>query len=352
MTRGTGTTLRMLLPRRRWHFVFFLLIISCYILIPFPANYANAAASAIDNSDNVPINAPGKLILDMSYAGDSIYAVGERGLILSSIDHGQSWNAIDSGTKILLTSIYFFDPQIGYITGHEGLILSTKDAGLHWQTRHHDPEADTPLFDIYFTNRQNGFAVGAFGSLLQSQDQGQTWTGKTISNDERHLYFIDQLSNKALISGGESGGLLLSAPPYTQWNQTSRPDQRSLFGLYLTGQRIYVFGLHGKLGYSDSPFQAWHWQDSASTLGFFSAMTMTKDRLLIAGGNRLLLLDTGTDNPQDHVQDLHTPLPGAISAMLKLKNGKLLVAGSFGIRALSISNVLPEVEAPPKQGVE
>jgi photosystem II stability/assembly factor-like uncharacterized protein len=60
---------------------------------------------------------------------DTVYIVGENGLIAKSIDQGETWNKQYYSTQVALNDIVFFDYYTGFIVGDRGTILKTTDAG-------------------------------------------------------------------------------------------------------------------------------------------------------------------------------------------------------------------------------
>lgn len=59
-----------------------------------------------------------------------VYAVGDGGVILKSLDHGATWGRQNSTTGADLTSTFFYlDDQRGWAVGRAGTILRTTDGG-------------------------------------------------------------------------------------------------------------------------------------------------------------------------------------------------------------------------------
>jgi len=62
------------------------------------------------------------------------YACGEGGLLMKTINGGNSFNLLTSGTTNQLSDIDFVDADTGYIGGTSGLLLKTTDGGATWTT--------------------------------------------------------------------------------------------------------------------------------------------------------------------------------------------------------------------------
>ncbi len=57
------------------------------------------------------------------------WAVGDRGVILSTEDGGAHWTSQDSGTNMRLQSLFFIDSSRGWISGQNGTMLHTEGGG-------------------------------------------------------------------------------------------------------------------------------------------------------------------------------------------------------------------------------
>src|ERR1044071_4935534 len=70
------------------------------------------------------------------------WIVGDEGVILHTIDGGKRWERQPTGTRASLRSVQFLTPFIGWAVGREelpygqgsvGVILFTSDGGLEWK---------------------------------------------------------------------------------------------------------------------------------------------------------------------------------------------------------------------------
>src|SRR5205823_14090830 len=72
--------------------------------------------------------------------GKEGWAVGDEGVILHTIDGGQTWERQATGTRASLRSLVFLTPYVGWVVGREelprgsaGVLLFTRDGGEAWQ---------------------------------------------------------------------------------------------------------------------------------------------------------------------------------------------------------------------------
>ena len=120
---------------------------------------------------------------------DRLFAVGDRGLILSSTDGGRSWQAQNSLTSLNLYGVAFFDEQRGIAVGGTvqplsqsslGIVLVTIDGGKSWQSITSSLKASLPRLTgvslVQRTVRVWGDYSSAHGSgIFESHDQGRSW---------------------------------------------------------------------------------------------------------------------------------------------------------------------------------
>jgi len=115
------------------------------------------------------------------------WAVGDDGLILHTIDGGQTWERQPSGVRASLRSVHFIDPFNGCVVGQEclpggtttgGVILFTQDGGVKWVRA---SVRELPgLHRVRFVDRRVGYAVGDASStyptgVFGTDDGGATW---------------------------------------------------------------------------------------------------------------------------------------------------------------------------------
>ena len=114
------------------------------------------------------------------------WAVGDSGVVLATVDGGQSWVEQESGTTLQLTTVTFADMRRGWIGGRIsmpgarraiGILLSTEDGGRTWNRSDHE----MPTIErLRFLTPRTGIAVGGlvpFGStgILHSDSGGLGW---------------------------------------------------------------------------------------------------------------------------------------------------------------------------------
>ena len=129
------------------------------------------------------------------------WVAGTRGIILHTADGGETWEMQDSGLldpeenfdlvmaeDIALNRIHFADPYYGWVCGEWGIVLRTIDGGETWELL--DTGVEGTLFDVDFVTRDLGIAVGIDGVLVRTIDGGETWENLKTGFEGNHLFAI------------------------------------------------------------------------------------------------------------------------------------------------------------------
>ncbi len=154
---------------------------------------------------------------------DRLFAVGDRGLILSSIDGGRSWQSQASFTSHNLYSVAFFDEMRGIAVGGTiqplsqsslGIVLVTSDGGKSWQAVASSDKAALPRLTGVSIDHQTLRAWGDYSSahgcaVFESSDQGRTW--QPIAAPLGHVQAVAR-ERHGLILGLDHAGRLAQIP--------------------------------------------------------------------------------------------------------------------------------------------
>jgi len=316
------------------------------------------AGAQLDSSDDA--NRPAEmaplastsLLLDLAFAGERMVAVGERGHVLLSDDHGATWRQAKSvPTRDMLTAVYFADSGYGWAVGHDETILNTVDGGETWTRSHFAPETQQPLLDLWFANRVSGIAVGAYGAYLTTNDGGRHWTSSKFSPPpaprtskdgaanaadgdvppDYHLNRIVGIGNRLYIAA-EAGQLYRSDDRGATWRVLPSPYEGSLFGLLpIRGDGLLAFGLRGHLYKSADGGENWMQIESHTTAMLTDAIAVNDLRVVIGGLAGVLLVsgDAGETFRLEQQEDRK-----GLSAVLPGPAGAVVVAGEGGVRLL------------------
>jgi photosystem II stability/assembly factor-like uncharacterized protein len=193
------------------------------------------------------------------------WAIGYCGTILATTDGGGNWHRQESGTKVQLWAMHFFNNRQGLVMGDNGVALRTENGGVTWtpvnvagssatqanpasqvnapytaKTERPAPRGSldlpgssckTPLptnttapnlISLSFADPTHGWVAGSNGAIYATADGGQTWTPQTSGTTQafRSISFpTDQLGwavgNAETIERTSDGGKTWTTHPVT-----------------------------------------------------------------------------------------------------------------------------------------
>jgi len=227
------------------------------------------------------------MLLDVAHAGRRIVAVGEHGIVLLSDDGGRSYRqAKQVPASSTLTAVYFTDAIHGWAVGQWGVILATVDGGETWTLQRSDTSIDQPLFSVYFKDARHGWAVGLWSMVLATEDGGHAWKAVKLppppgaGRADRNLFHIFADRSGTLFIAAEQGMVLRSRDDGATWDYRQTGNKGSLWAGAATGDgTIFVGGLVGHLYRSRDGGDTWDALDSAST-GSITDLVASGDRIL------------------------------------------------------------------------
>lgn len=92
-------------------------------------------------------------------------------------DGGATWDTAQLPSlpdRVTLEGLFALDPMTAWAVGTRGVILSTADGGVTWRQQTSGVEAW--LSAVHFSDRQHGWAVGGLNTILKTTDGGEAWT--------------------------------------------------------------------------------------------------------------------------------------------------------------------------------
>jgi len=297
------------------------------------------------------------LLVDLAWAGQRVFAVGERGHVLHSDDAGATWTQVQVPGSANLTAVHFPDDRHGCAVGHIEMILCTSDGGASWKLAHFSPENTQPLLDVWFADAERGLAIGAYGVIYSTTDGGGVWSqvpfepaplpgaarvepeaedmeAEVDLGFEFHLNAIARGPGQRLYLAAEAGRLFRSDDDGTSWRELPSPYDGSFHGLLpLDGDALLAFGLRGNLFRSDDGGSSWQAIETGTTALLNAGCRVNADTVVIAGMAGVILVshDGGRRFTLTQQDDRR-----AISAIVPAGDGELIVAGEGGVRRLPV----------------
>ncbi|RWU17274.1 glycosyl hydrolase [Pseudomonas alkylphenolica] len=308
---------------------------------------------------------------DVTSAGARMVAVGPRGHILYSDDHGSHWQQASVPASADLNAVSFPSAQQGWAVGNDGVIVHSQDGGKTWQKQldgrvlgeqvlayyraqaqaaPNDERlaqligegerlvaegADKPLLDVWFADEQNGFAVGVFNLLLHTRDGGQHWTPWLERTDNPQALHLTSLASidGALYITGEQGLLLKLAADGEHFTRLTTPYAGTLFGAVGKPGVLLAYGLRGHVVRSTDGGENWQMVETGLANSITAANLDSTGNLWLMSqaGHVLVSHDDGASFVQVS-QITRTPITGAAFDAAT----DLVLVGERGVRTLAV----------------
>ncbi len=243
------------------------------------------------------------VFLDIVVNKGSVFAVGERGTIIRSEDHGQTWRQLPTPVDVTLTAISFADPETGWVVGHESTILKTQDGGETWRVVRYKPEEERYYLNVRFENSREGVVLGTDGELWSTSDGGETWSLQVLSVEswyQNHLFAFQQFEDGRAVIAAERGGVFGRRAGHDKWRVVESPYTGTFFGVTELADHFLLYGMSGKaylldLAGSDDGADRWQEIPNASDQFLLAASTESKGERVLLVGRGGVVLEIGTD---------------------------------------------------------
>ncbi|MCJ7852823.1 WD40/YVTN/BNR-like repeat-containing protein [Pseudomonas monteilii] len=275
---------------------------------------------------------------DVTLAGPRLVAVGPRGHILYSDDHGAHWQQAQVPVSADLNAVSFATPELGWAVGHDGVVLHSRDGGVHWHKQldgralaEQLPAAvtDNALLDVWFSDARNGYAVGVFNLLLRTTDGGEHWQPWLDHSDNPqglHLTSLAAMGDDLYITGEQ--GLLLKWSG-ARFSRVDTPYAGTLFGAVGKPGVLLVYGLRGHAYRSTDGGQQWQPVNTGINTSLTAAGIDRDGQLWLASqaGDLLLSRDDGASFSQ-----VPQSARGPVTALVSDTGNGLVLVGERGVR--------------------
>ncbi|MBA4137097.1 MAG: hypothetical protein C0518_07255 [Opitutus sp.] len=299
------------------------------------AAFAAAGPLSATESSEPSALAARSMLLDVTRAGERLFAVGDRGHVVVSSDEGETWAQCITPTRAMLTGVSFADADHGWAVGHDGVIIATQDAGKSWVRQDDGKDLDTVYLDVLFLSPTHGFVVGAYGKFLVTRDGGKTWTPRRIAEDDLHFNRITNEASGTLFIAGEAGTLLVSRDRGETWQRSELDYEGSLYGVRpLSGGVLVAYGLRGRIFVSTDDGATWEPRESEVKVLIMSGARLRDGVVVLAGqgGNFFISRDSGRTFRHWKPDDFGT----SVADLAVTKDGTLLTVGEAGAVKIKI----------------
>lgn len=151
----------------------------------------------------------------IEFIGDIGFVGGANGELLKSVNGGETWTPITSGTSSSITAIHFVSSGLGFFTSADGKIFKSTNGGTSWTGT--QLQTVGALNGVDFLNSTIGLTVGDNGSIYRTANGGTSWdnlgnVSVFVVND---VAFINDTLAVAI---GAQGSILSSSDAGITWD--------------------------------------------------------------------------------------------------------------------------------------
>jgi len=298
------------------------------VLVTWALTPKASAESGIDveYAELMPLSTE-SILLDITRAGNTLVAVGERGHVVISMD-GENWEQAEVvPTRSTLTSVFSFGNRL-WAGGHDAVIITSGDGGITWTQEFFDPERQQAVMDIYFTDETNGVAIGSYGLVLKTSDGGKNWQDATVDEEnDFHLNSLVRFNDGRQMIAGEAGLSYRSYDDGQTWEAIELPYGGSMWGSLLNnGECVLFYGLRGHIMESCDFGSSWAELESG-TESSISGSAEQDGMVLLAANSGTVLTREGGGQFTVHNHSSGVDFAAAIS----LGDGSFLLVGEDGV---------------------
>ncbi|SAL51802.1 glycosyl hydrolase BNR repeat-containing glycosyl hydrolase [Caballeronia udeis] len=320
------------------------------------------------------------VLIDIARAGTRLVAVGERGIVITSDDNGQSWCQSSVPVSVTLTAVQFVDSKNGWAVGHSGVVLRSQDGGASWTKQLDGVRAaslivedakhaiasnpgssaqatlkaaqqflsdgpDKPFLYVHFDDVLHGYVVGAYGLIFHTADGGESWQSwlRFVDNPKGLNLYSIQSDGNTLYLAGEQGYFARSGDGGKSFKHIPTPRDASYFAMQvMPGGGVVVAGLRGSAFESTDRGDAWQPTTFESSESFSALVRMRDGRLLFANEAGEFFVQPSLNHP---VESLGVASSHSVNAAVEAANGSLVTVGFRGVRVVgrnTIASTIPQ----------
>ena len=196
------------------------------------------------------------------------WVVGIGGRILQSMDGGASWQPQNSGTRMTLLALSLHGGNDGVdqlcAVGQSGLVLTSSDGGQRWQTQ--SSGTQNTLTAVSFNDVQRGWAVGSGGTILSTVNAGVSWQTHNSRIEERFRDLSFNADGQVGRVVGENGVVLTTVDGGLRWVMQARANESTLLAVsFADAEQGWAVGRDGTLLFTNDSGQSWQLQSSGTS---------------------------------------------------------------------------------------
>ncbi|MEP6647619.1 MAG: YCF48-related protein [Saprospiraceae bacterium] len=190
----------------------------------------------------------------VSLVSDTDFWIGnDLSGVMHSTDGGATWAETSGPTRNLIQDVHFVNRNSGFAIGQKGLLLRTLDGGANWS----DISFGIRSYLCIYGLTMNDLWIGTNQRILHSVNSGDTWT-ESVVFPAGNINDILAISHDRILAASTTGTIYLSKNAGMTWDSvySSGLQMRSL--AKIDDQHYMATGYNGVIVRSDDQGQTWH----------------------------------------------------------------------------------------------
>lgn len=193
-----------------------------------------------------------------------VWACGDGGVVLHTIDAGANWS-VDILTGADLHSIVFKDALTGIVVGDGGTIFKTTDGGANWLSVNSGTGSQLRAAD--WGGGDVVWSSGRDGAIVKSTDMGQSWSAQNSGTSARFRGMAAFGMNNAW-AVGESGIIKATIDGGVSWVSQQNPATDDLHDVqFLTETLGFAGGSNSEIIFTNNGGQTWSSRSNGIQMG-------------------------------------------------------------------------------------
>lgn len=288
----------------------------------------------------ITVRAERTVLVDLKQIDQTLFAVGEQGVIMRSVDQGKNWEQLYTPANRALVSIAKVEKQTLLAAGHGSTMLRSTDNGANWQTIEIDDAGGDSFLGLTVLKNGRVLAYGAYGLYCISDDKGLTWTRQSTFSDEFEWHISEIIqAGRVLYLVGEAGTIGTSHDGGETWALQESPYGASLFGIEsLGGKTLLIYGMRGNVFRSNDGGHHWKKIEMDGNSGINAGWVGENGQIVLAGNRGLIAVSNDNGHTFTRVElDSASSIGGALYD----RDGALIYVGNMAAGRIVQPVLLP-----------
>ena len=255
------------------------------------AGYPPGVLKTFDGGNNWIMDSLGSSNLeDMFFINSQIgWVVGAD--IFKTTDSGENWNIQPSGNHVMLLSIDFVSPNLGWsLEASGGKVLKTLDGGDNWFiVSENYLNTFGYFYDVDFISDMIGFAVSDNGIIMKTTDGGASWS--QIFNNASLGFRRIKINQEGIgWTVGFNGTILHTTDNGLSWNIQNSLTSTPLWDISIVNENLaYIVGTDGTIFITSDGGQVWELQESPTSNALLSVCFIDENNGWAVGQNGTII---------------------------------------------------------------